>query len=252
MDYGQLISDGLRKRTEDTAQSSEQLKSVAEAMAQGTAMLQLMSRYHPEVTVTNFPKTPEFPKLPEFDPTPIVEAINNRPLPETPDNSELASLIQQLITYSKASHEVLNALKLDPQVTVEAPQVNVDAPDLKPVVKAIKEAKPAPLDLSSIQKGLEDNQKTLSQLVDLISALPEKMPKTHVDVDPLVTFQAIDIDDAGVVQYFGFQRSGDLGWYIKKMDTGATPKTIRWVTGQGDYATQWPNRASLSYTRWGE
>ena len=55
-------------------------------------------------------------------------------------------------------------------------------------------------------------------------------------------YKISEIDDAGVVKYYGFvERDG--AWYILKEDTGATSKTYRYCSGLTDYPTNWGNRA---------
>lgn len=59
-------------------------------------------------------------------------------------------------------------------------------------------------------------------------------------------FETSEVDDASAVQYYGYVNC-EGAWLISKYDTGASPKTMRYATGKQDYATNWSNRASLSY-----
>ena len=56
-------------------------------------------------------------------------------------------------------------------------------------------------------------------------------------------YRASDMDQATTTQYFGFVDQGGA-WYILRM---VDEETIRYVAGASDYATNWTNRASLSY-----
>lgn len=56
--------------------------------------------------------------------------------------------------------------------------------------------------------------------------------------DPLSAYKITDIDDVG---YYGFM-TADGAWYIMSSVSG-----YRYFKGDSDYATNWGNRASLSY-----
>lgn len=58
------------------------------------------------------------------------------------------------------------------------------------------------------------------------------------------SFVASDLDTASDTKYYGFI-SADSSWIIMKEVTSA--ETFRFVGGHDDYATNFTNRASLSY-----
>ena len=62
--------------------------------------------------------------------------------------------------------------------------------------------------------------------------------------DPLIKYQISDQDNTGNPSYFGFA-SPTGSWYIMKQDTAAN--TYRYASGSTGYATNWTNRASLTY-----
>jgi hypothetical protein len=60
-------------------------------------------------------------------------------------------------------------------------------------------------------------------------------------------YEISDQDVAGAVQYFGYLNI--IGkWIIQKIDTGAAPQTVRYVSGPAStYPASWSGRASLTY-----
>ena len=62
--------------------------------------------------------------------------------------------------------------------------------------------------------------------------------------DPVTGYKVADIDESGTVKYYGFMnKSGN--WYVMANDTSAN--TFRYVKGTSGYATNWTNRATLTY-----
>lgn len=60
--------------------------------------------------------------------------------------------------------------------------------------------------------------------------------------DPLAKYKIADTDDASATKYYGFTDI-DGNWYILKESSS----TYRYSTGTANYATNWTNRASLTY-----
>ena len=59
-------------------------------------------------------------------------------------------------------------------------------------------------------------------------------------------YEISDEDVAGTIQYFGYLNQ--IGkWIICKRDASGAPVTDRYVNGAVSYATNWGNRAILSY-----
>ncbi|MEI7632143.1 MAG: hypothetical protein WCJ60_02370 [bacterium] len=141
--------------------------------------------------------------------------------------TNLGELLNVLERQSKAIDTLtkeVKSIKLSPKITVPAPVVNVAETDVK-----------------SIVKGLE----TVKKAVDT-----KNIPVANTPTDPLIYYLPSDIDDAGAVQYFGYTDNRGA-WYIRKFDTSTSPKTIRFSFGQSNYATNFTNRASLTYAIWG-
>lgn len=184
------------------------------------------------------PKSIQFPEMPEG-----IEEVTIKNLDEVtmPLEHSLAEL-----------HAAISSLKLDPTINVAPPTVNV--PEIKldvlltalgKVEKAVGSIKmptmPDPVDL----KPLITTQKATTKAIESL-----RFPVSSTPTDPLIKYTPADIDDAGAVQYFGFTDNSGA-WYIRKFDTGASPKTIRFAFGQGAYATNWTGRTGLTYSIYG-
>lgn len=62
--------------------------------------------------------------------------------------------------------------------------------------------------------------------------------------DPFAAFLPVAIDDAGAVQYFGYEAITGA-WIIKQFNT--TEKTILYVGGDSEYEAAWAARETLIY-----
>lgn len=60
--------------------------------------------------------------------------------------------------------------------------------------------------------------------------------------DPLEAYKISDLDESTSTKYYGFLKD-DGSWYILKI----TSTQARYIKGASSYATNWTNRASLSY-----
>lgn len=60
----------------------------------------------------------------------------------------------------------------------------------------------------------------------------------------LDSYKPADIDEASDPKYFGFITINGQ-WYILRVNESAG--TLRYARGDGDYSTNWTNRASLTY-----
>ena len=56
-------------------------------------------------------------------------------------------------------------------------------------------------------------------------------------------YKSSDLDAGGTTEYFGFI-DPDGKWYILRL---VSDTNVRYAAGSSDYATNWTNRASLSY-----
>lgn len=223
-------------------------KILAEAMAKLVAQ-------SPKVTVDNMPEPVTSVSTPDSDK--VVKAIQALPKQLTPaqhDNSDVIAAIKQLGEHNKDS---ISKIDLKPNIKVAAspaPVVKVDAPDLSGLEKAIKANKPEPVkvDFSGVVKLLQDNLKATNKVNQTIREL--KFPVSSTPTDPLIRYMVADVDDATTVKYFGHTQVGGA-WYIRKYDESVSPKTNRFVFGEVNggtsYTTAWANRASLTYSLWG-
>jgi hypothetical protein len=178
----QILLDGLRAKREGELNApnleheftSEQFQAVLDKLDEVARQISEALAQKNTVEVTNFPKPTE---LPEFDTSEVVNAIKSIPQAEY-DNSDLIKAIK--------------SLDLKPQVSVAAPNVHVDAPvlnipetDFKPVIKAIKEAKPEPtvIDNSTLEKLLKDNLAATKAVQSTIQNSSSRLlipPPTHL------------------------------------------------------------------------
>lgn len=60
--------------------------------------------------------------------------------------------------------------------------------------------------------------------------------------DPLEAYKISDLDEAAATKYYGFLKD-DGAWYVLKL----TSTAARYAKGASSYATNWSNRASLTY-----
>jgi hypothetical protein len=148
-------------------------------------------------------------------------ALSPKEAVEVSNLNELKDQLATLISAVQANNKELPA----PKVTVQPTPVTVQPTDTKGIVAALK----------AVQTEVRN----------------KPVPGTPtIATDPLIAYQPADIDDAGTVQYFGFTQVGGA-WYIRKYDTGASPKTLRFAFGQSNYTTAWTNRAAQTYAIWG-
>jgi hypothetical protein len=252
------LASGIQRRQEleeanETAeqeQAQHYVSEILQAITQSNQKLvAFLLQHSPEVTVKNQPTIPGFPEsIKTPDVQAVVDAIQAIPEPKLADHADIIAALSSLEKHQKSLNSLISKLDIKPEVKVEAPQVNVDAPDLKPVIKAIKDAKPDPVDLSQLAQLMVQNLEATRAVSTAVRNQVFKIPT--VPTDPLIDYLPGDIDDAGTMQYFGYtDRRG--AWYIRQFDTAASPKTIRFCFGQENYATNWSSRASLTYSRWG-
>lgn len=92
--------------------------------------------------------------------------------------------------------------------------------------------------LSNIEIDAESVNLNTDQLEALITETNQNIK------DTLEHYKVSDIDDASTTKYYGFlDKAGN--WYIMRENT--TANTYRYFAGSTNYATNWTNRASLSY-----
>jgi hypothetical protein len=155
----------------------------------------------------------------------IIDAIKAIEIPKD-DDSNIINALKSLESQNVALLKAIKSLYVSPEVKVAAPVVNVPETDLKPVIEAIKEAKPEPttVDLSSLEKLMRDSIKASTSVKTAINNLV--FPVSNTPTDPLIYYLAADIDDAAGstgIQYFGYTDNKGA-WYIRKMDNSHLTK----------------------------
>lgn len=265
MDPNSLIEAARRKREEEQQAeldreqaekdfTTEQFRSVITAMAEMTKVLMdFVKQQEIKTNITNFPKeigTPDVDKVVK-----AVKSLEKSLKPQTIDNSDVITALQavkdavsaiptmpeaiEVSNMDKVSSELksglrdvlkrLEKLEFSPKITVPKPTVTVQPTDVKGIVKELKAVK--------------------QEIID------KPVPGTPTFVqDPLIRFAPVDIDDAGLVQYFGFIAT-DGEFYIREYDTSGAYKTLRFYFSTGGtsaYQTAWTNRASLTYSMWSD
>jgi hypothetical protein len=79
---------------------------------------------------------------------------------------------------------------------------------------------------------------------------PEQIREiANVGVEAAELYHLIDEDSDDAVKYYGFGKDNNQGHYIEKVDTSSYPISYRVSLGASDYATDWNNRAALTYSR---
>lgn len=229
--------------------AKEQFTSViSEIQASNKKLVAFLLKLSPDVTVKNFPK-----ELKSSEIVKAVKALESSLKPAAYDDKNVIKALNQVVALQEATQKALSRLDMSPNINVPAPVVKVATPDFKSLEKAIKDSKPEPvnIDLSGLSKQLEANLKATKAVSDTIKKL--RFPVSNTPTDPLVKYSPGDIDDAAGstgINYYGF--TDNFGaWYIRKFDQSVSPKTIRFCFGQSNYATNFANRAALTYTLWG-
>jgi hypothetical protein len=155
----------------------------------------------------------------------IQKTIADTPIMPETDLSGLETAITSVNNKLNDVLKAIQAIKVAPRVDVPAPVVNVPKTDLAPIKTG----------LASVYDAIKEQGHNTSP---------------HIDTDPLIQYLPADIDDSSSVEYFGYiERTGT--WYIRRFDTSVSPKTFRFAFGASNYATNWTNRASLTYGYWG-
>jgi len=253
----ELLIQGLARKKQQEAELADaeeatekqftidQFKSVNEQMIKvSDLMIEFLKSYSPEVSVSNFPDSPEATdnteliaavkgleeSLKPVDNSDIISGLKDlsktvQKMPKT-DKVEVSNLSELKTKLSGDLRDILIAIRgldVKPNVDVKAPIVKVEATDLKPVIKA----------LGAVQKAVDNKP------VPGVSVTP---------TDPWVRYAIADIDIAGATQYFGYTNQQG-GWYIRQYDTVAG--TFRIAVGNNAYATNFSGRAGLTYSYWG-
>jgi len=184
--------------------------------------------------------------------------LDNNPLNDLPNvTKELAKALNDFggkLTekeepdYTQAFKDLQSAIQSLPAPVVKVPKPDkIDLSALSEVSSKLDELKkaianqkfPAP-DLEPVLQGLEELNTTFRSI---------KIPVPNFIQDPFIRYKAADEFDDGVstnVKYYGFV-DPEGKWYIIKNDPSASAKTYRYAFGSQNYATNWTNRASLTY-----
>lgn len=253
----QLVASIILKKEEDASKpdpeqefTKAQVEEVINTLKEtNKAMVDFLRTNKPTVSVSNFPAYPSEIKTPDVkEVTKAVKDLEKSLKPETYDDAQVVKALRKLADQQEQLLHAITGITVQPEVNVAAPIVNVEKPDLQPLETAIKESKPDPLDLTMLLDKLEENITATKKVTSTLTKL--KFPVPNVPTDPLIYYLPADVDDTGATQYFGYTDNKGA-WYIRKYDTSVNPKTIRLCFGQADYASNWTNRASLTYATWG-
>lgn len=197
-------------------------------------------------------------------------SFENSPLSLLPDlHAQLINAIQslpeyvaatdkapELIPYLEAIITAITRLDIAPKVEVSGPDV-----DLKPLQKLLKELKDAitasspEFDTSALEKATGRVENAVRELIARPIPVPEFPTTMKISdsrgndiLDPTAGYAPSDVDEASDPKYYGFL-AADGRWYIMK-NTGDT--TFRYCTGMSSYASNWANRATLTYDYFSE
>lgn len=227
---------------QEKAFTEQQFGRVTEAITlASTLMVQFLKLYKPNIEFPAEISTPDVDK--------VVQAVDKLGVtlkPAADDDTQLISAINALIPELKK----IQGLKLDPKIDVAAPVVNVDAPDLSSIAKSNKDVVTAIKGIVIPEAPKVDNSAVLASLKKVNDTIMHlKFPVSTTPTDPLIRYTPADIDDTGIVQYYGYIDTGGA-WYIRKFDTGANPKTLRFAFGNTGY--DFTQRVSLTYKLWSQ
>lgn len=154
---------------------------------------------------------------------------------EEPDYTEAFASLQKAIE----KIDVNPVVKVPAAKPVDLSPLQDVVDQLKSLEKAVKAQKQT-IDLSPVMDGLDQLNTTFRSI---------KIPVPNFIQDPFIRYKAADEYDDGVstnVKYYGFV-DPEGHWYIIKNDPSSNPKTYRYAFGSNNYATNWSNRASLTY-----
>ena len=184
------------------------------------------------------------------------------------ENNPLNDLPTVTKGLTKALNDFSNSVK-----EKEEPDYTQAFSDLQNAVEKLKVApvvnvpKQAPVDLSALadiasqisglKKAFKDQQYPSPDLEPVIEGLNTldttfrsiRIPVPNFIQDPFIRYKTVDEYDDGVstsVKYYGFL-DPEGHWYVMKVDPSGNPKTYRYAFGTQNYATNWTNRASLTY-----
>jgi hypothetical protein len=196
----------------------------------------------------------------ESDPTPIVKAVmalipllkaipGAIHIPEAPDSVKVNNFEGVIKVLEAINGNVIaQATKFEPNISVNSPEVKVEAPNmttieagLAAILKAVEANRPPEPPVTDLNPLIKSTEATTGAINGL------RFPTASITpTDPLIRYSPADVDDAGTVQYFGFTDMTGA-WYVQRMDTGASPKTLRYARGTTAYPAGWTGRASLTY-----
>ena len=185
---------------------------------------------------------------------PVLKAIPQQiEMPEPTEEVEISNFeeITPLLEAIKTSLETLvNAEARELVVPSPVVEVNERELDLSPLIKSNAAVIKAIESIHIPEIPVDDDtmiMQALAQVEDAVRTL--RFPVPNHPTDPLIRYTPADIDDAGAVQYFGYvDMSGS--WYIRRFDTGASPKTLRFAFGSSGY--DFTQRASYIYKLWSQ
>lgn len=237
--------------------TAEQFKSISDSVSQATdVLIRFFQAHKPTASIDNFPSsisTPDIEKVVKQ-----LKSLEKSLKPVTNDNSDVidslkdvADKIQELpekMTHSdkvevsnlqelkstmdngfKDLRKSIEALEMNPKITVPKTQVNVEKTDVKGIIRELKK----------VAKDVREKPIT---------------PVSVTPTDPLIRFTPVNLDDSSLIQYYSYiATSGEF--YIRKVDKSGAYTTIRFYWGNGGYATHntaWTGRAGLTYTMWSQ
>jgi len=200
--------------------SPESLSSIVEAISKLREAVSKLPTKYPEVKIPPFPKVeiPPFPKIPQ-PPTEISVSNLERLLGKDPKK-----YIPVRLTDGKEFYRAIEELA----VAAGRSYAYSDARGTK-------------------QQALVDQDRHVQ--ADIVSMPEISVSATATSDDPTLKYLISDTDAADTVKYYGFLDK-DGNWYIMQEDTSAG--TYRYTKGSADYATNWTDRASLTYELFSE
>lgn len=252
------LMESVRKRsaeevTEADQQQENRRQELEELLARVDSntkqLIDFFQTFEQKVEVTN-PSTFELPKTVDVTAGDVVEAIDKlSDKIEEPDYTEVIEAIEKWGEQNAELMQKIEKIDFKPEIKVAAPKVTVPAPDLKGIEKAIKDAKPEPVDLSDLSKKLDNQTKMLKKVETALSNFKIKIPNTPTD--PLIMYVPAEMDEVGDTKYYGHIMSNGM-WYIrKKQPNGDGTFSFRMAFGNSNFATNWTNRATLTnYNYW--
>lgn len=152
----------------------------------------------------------------------------------------------------------------EPKITVNPASLNLDLTELLDALEPLKflsnkATNPISVRLSDGQKFIKALQNVADKAGQVVTSFSASSGMSGEDYkhierdgdDILARYKCADTDDDASPNYYGFlDKEGN--WYILQEVLVAGANTYRYVRGTADYATNWGNRAGLTYDYFSE